>query len=73
MVGYVMSLLFNMLSRFVTAFFPRSKLLSESGEKLYIYIHTYIHTYIYMYLLHQVLLVAHEIVDLHFGMQDLVS
>ena len=47
LVGDVMSLLFNMLSRFVTAFFPRSKLLSELWEKLYIYIHTYIHIYIF--------------------------
>ena len=32
----------------------------------------YIYTHIYIYLLPQVLLVAHEIFDLHFGMQDLV-
>ena len=34
---------------------------------------TYIYIHIYIYLLHQILLVAHEIFDLHFGMQDLVS
>ena len=31
-VGTVMSLLFNMLSRFVIAFFPRSKCLEEEEE-----------------------------------------
>ena len=44
LVGNVMSLLFNTLSRFVIAFFPRSKLLPELWEKLLTY------TYIYIYI-----------------------
>ena len=64
-VGKVMSLLFNMLSRLVITFLPRSKhlLISwlQSYMCIYIYIHTYIHIHIwtqykcicmYMYIIH---------------------
>ena len=49
-VGKIMSLLYNMLSRLVITFLPRSKASFVSGGQQ-IYIHIYIHTqsYIYMY------------------------
>ena len=48
LVGDVMSLLFNMLSRFVTAFFSKEQVaVWAMGEA--IYLHTYLHTYIYIF------------------------
>jgi len=58
-VGKVMSLLFNMLSRFVLAFLPRSKhLLISWLQSLYIYIYicVYIYIYIYIYFLYCIFL-----------------